>query len=70
MRLHFELGDGVGRGGNHLRGERLRVVRALVVVDALQNEVILCLIVAVGDEPPGAARRRVIERAVRRARNQ
>ena len=52
-----------------LRRERLRVLRALVVVEAVEHEVVLRLRVAVDDEPAGAAR---VERhrAGRRARHE
>ncbi len=54
--LHFELGNGVGRRRDHLRGERLRVIGALVIVHALEDEVILRLVVSVDHEPAEAAR--------------
>ena len=53
--LHLELVDRIRVGLHHLRRERLRILRALVVVEPVEHEVVLRVVVAVGDEPPGAA---------------
>ena len=55
VRLDFEFTDGVGRWLDDLGRQRLRVLCALIVVESVENEVVLRMVIAVGDEPPGSA---------------